>query len=309
MAIVSVMRGPGLILSGAILLIFNWCAAAQEGTVPRDGLELHYHAEGSGKAIVFLSGGPGLEDYMTPAAQLFPPGYQHVFLEQRGTGRSRPAKLTSENISLRLMVDDLEALRIGLKLDRLILAGHSWGGITAMAYAASYPNRVDRLILIDSAGPTNDFWESFGDNIEARLHTEDKEARAYWIEAMKQGVDRDKVSLEILKAIAPGYFFDRAKGLAFAAQLPAGFFHVDVSALLHADLEKKYDLREGLRQVLRPVLIIQGHQDPLGDKTAEDIHALVRASTLRYINRCGHFPWIEQPEKMRAILSEFLNSN
>jgi proline iminopeptidase len=78
---------------------------------------------------------------------------------------------------------------------------------------------------------------------------------------------------------------------------------------VNADLAKNYDLHEGLRQVLRPVLIVQGHQDPIGDKTAEDIHALIRTSTLRYINRCGHLPWLEQPEKLRAILAEFLSSN
>jgi len=304
------MRRPNLIVTAAILVVFNWCVMAQEGMVPRDGVTLHYRTEGSGTPIVFLSGGPGLEvAYMVPAAQLFPSGYQRVFLEQRGTGRSRPAKLTNQNISLRLLVEDLEALRISLKLDRLILVGHSWGGMLGMAYAAAYPDRIDRLILIESGGPTNESDEWFSDNIEARLHAEDREARAYWTEAAKRGVELDKAVLEYTKASAPGYFFDRAKALAFAAQLPAGAVYADTAAIVNADLAKNYDLREGLRRVLRPVLIVQGHQDPIGDKTAEEIHALIRSSILRYINRCGHLPWLEQPEKMRAILAEFLSSN
>ena len=78
---------------------------------------------------------------------------------------------------------------------------------------------------------------------------------------------------------------------------------------MSADLAKSYDLRDGLRQFLRPVLIIQGHQDPIGDKTSEEIHGLIRSSVLQYLDRCGHFPWIEQPDKMRTVVADFLKSN
>jgi proline iminopeptidase len=212
-------------------------------------------------------------------------------------------------MSLRLMVEDLEVLRSQLKLERIILAGHSWGGMFAMAYASSHPENIEKLILIDSGGPTREFLQWFGDNIEARLRPEDKEARQYWTDAAKQGMDPDKAWQAAVGAIIPAYFFDRAKGLAFSAQTPNGSFHKDANSLLNADLAKNYDLRDGLRQVVRPVLIIQGHQDPEGDKTAEDIHALIRSSILRYLDRCGHFPWIEQPEKMRTVVAEFLSSN
>jgi proline iminopeptidase len=123
-------------LSGwiAALLLFSGALGAQEGSIPRDGFTLDYRMAGSGKPMIFLSGGPGLEvDYMKPVAEFFPREYQRVFLEQRGTGRSRPDKLTAEHLTLRLVVDDLEALRSQLKLDRLLLAGHSWGGMLAMA--------------------------------------------------------------------------------------------------------------------------------------------------------------------------------
>ena len=257
--------------------------------------------------MIFLSGGPGLEvDYMKPVAEFFPREYQRVFLEQRGTGRSRPDTLTTEHMSLRLVVDDLEALRTQLKLDRLLLAGHSWGGMLAMAYASFYPEHVDRLILISSGGPTMEFQRWFADNIEARLRPEDKEARQYWMSAAKQGIPPGETAFGGLRAIAPAYFFDRVKGLAFAAQIPKGTMHSDASSLLAADLVKNYDLRDRLRQVQRPVLIIQCHQDPIGDKTAEDIHALIRSSAIKYLDRCGHFPWIEQPGKMQAAVADFL---
>jgi len=175
-----------------------------------------------------------------------------------------------------------------------------------MAYGAAHPARVDRLILIDSGGPDFEFHAWFNANIESRLHPEDRKARDYWDAAVSRGVDIDKARMESIGAVTPPYFFDRAKGLAFAASMPDGAFHADASRLLGKELRTSYDLRGALPNISRPVLIIHGHQDPIGDKTAEDIHDLIPSSTLRYINECGHFPWIEQPEKMRSILAEFL---
>jgi proline iminopeptidase len=205
------------------------------------------------------------------------------------------------------MVEDLEALRTHLQQEKLLLAGHSWGGMLAMAYAAAHPDRVDRLILIGSGGPDMEFSEWFGDNITARLRPEDVESGRYWREAAKHGVDGKKVRLEGLRAIAPAYFFDRAKGLAFAAQLPDNTTNPDAMALMSADLDKNYDARAGLPKLDRPVLIVHGHQDPVGDKTAEQIHALIRNSTLKYLSQCGHFPWIEQGDQFRAVIAEFLS--
>jgi proline iminopeptidase len=301
-------RSAGSIL---LLLLLFLCrtVSGDDGSFVRDGVSLFYRTTGSGSPIIFLSGGPGFTvDYMIPVAEFVPANYQRVFYEQRGTGRSKLAKPTSENMTLRQVVDDLEGLRIHLKQERVFLVGHSWGGMLAMAYASAYPTRVDRLILIGSGGPTLEFASWFNDNIHMRLRPEDVEAERYWDGAPKRGVDGDKAALEGVRAITPGYFFDRAKGLAFASQLPDGILNEQVNVLLFADMGRSYDLRPGLRQLDRPVLIVQGHQDPIGDKTPEDIHAVIKSSALKYINRSGHFPWIEQPDDFRHILADFFES-
>jgi len=120
----------------------------------------------------------------------------------------------------------------------------------------------------------------------------------------QRGTGRSKLAT----MITPGYFFERAKGLAFASQLPDGTLTLQVNALLFGDMSRGYDSRPGLRQLDRPVLIVQGHQDPVGDKTAEDIHAAIKSSALTYLNQCGHFPWLEQPDAFRRILTEFFQS-
>ena len=293
----------------AAALLSQPVARAQDGSFNSAGVELHYTSAGTGAPIVLLSGGPGLNvDYVLPIAQFLPAGYRSIAFEQRGTGRSRPQAFDPATLTVRGAVEDLEALRVRLQQDRLTLLGHSWGGMLAMAYAAAHPDRVDLLILVESGGPTLEFQQWFGDNIESRLRPEDIEQRDHWRAAARNGVDPAKASIEALKAIMPGYFFDRKAGLAFAGVFNEGQLHRDVGERLFADMTKHYDSREGLKKLKRPVLIIQAHQDPIGDKTAEDIHALIAGSKLVYINRCGHFPWIEQPEAFRKALAEFLTA-
>ena len=293
-------------LAFVVLLLLSHAVHAQDGSFTRDDVHLFYRAIGSGAPVIFLSGGPGFSvDYIVPVGEFLPASYQKVFYEQRGTGRSRLTSITPANMTLAHVVADLDALRVHLKQEHLFLIGHSWGGMLAMAYAAAHPDRVDRMILIGPGGPTLEFTEWFGDNIHSRLRPEDAEAEKYWDEAPKRGVDADKAALEGVRAITPGYFFDRAKGLAYASQLTDGSLTVEVNVKLFADMRKHYDSRPGLSELDRPVLIVQGHQDPVGDKTAEDIHSAIKSSELKYINQAGHFPWIEQPDAFRRILTEF----
>jgi proline iminopeptidase len=292
-----------------VLLFVGTTLFAQDGSFVRDGVQLHYRTAGSGQPVVLLSGGPGFTvDYMMAVGEFLPPGYQRVFYEQRGTGRSRMAAMTPENMTMRHVIADLEALRVHLKQERLFLVGHSWGGMLAMAYAAAHPDRVDRMILIGPGGPTLEFTQWFNDNIRMRLRPEEIEAERYWDDAPKRGVDPDKAALESFRAIVPGYFFDREKGIAFRPMLTDGTITVGVNQLLFTDMAKGYDSRPGLAKLDRPVLIVQGHQDPIGDKTAEDIQRAIKSSVLKYINQCGHLPWVEQPDQFRRILAEFLES-
>ena len=293
----------------AVLLTTATPVVAQDGSFVNRGLTLHYRSVGAGAPVVILSGGPGFDvDYMLPVAEAFP-SLRRVLLEQRGTGRSMPSDLRAEDMTLNVVVEDLEALRRHLQQERLFLVGHSWGGMLAMAYAAAHPNRIERLILIESGGPTLEFAAWFEDNIRARLWPQDVEAERYWTEAEKRGVGPDKVALETARAVTPAYFYDRGKGLTFAATMPDGSLHAAPSALLFADLQKNYDVRAGLGRLDRPTLIIHGHQDPMGDKTAADIHALIKSSTLVYLHKCGHFPWVEQPEAFRRAIDSFLGGS
>jgi proline iminopeptidase len=100
----------------------------------------------AGFPVIFLHGGPGSQ--IRPVHRRFfdPRFYRVVLFDQRGCGRSTPRGSIEENTTARL-VEDIEALRGCLGLERAVLFGGSWGAALALAYAATYPRRAAALLL------------------------------------------------------------------------------------------------------------------------------------------------------------------
>jgi pimeloyl-ACP methyl ester carboxylesterase len=114
---------------------------------------LHYQTMGRGEPVLILSGGPGASSvYLEPVFIAVAHRARAILLEQRGTGRSVLTRTDSTTLTLRLAVEDIEALRKRLGVEKLTLLGHSWGGQLAMAYTVAYPTCVHALVLVGSAG-------------------------------------------------------------------------------------------------------------------------------------------------------------
>jgi proline iminopeptidase len=98
--------------------------------------------------IVFLHGGPGM---YTTASNISwgesarAAGYDTVYFDQAGGGLSD--RLDVLDYSIYRAIDDVEALRVWLGAETMILWGQSWGASLASLYQAQYPNNVSSLIL------------------------------------------------------------------------------------------------------------------------------------------------------------------
>ena len=83
-------------------------------------------------------------------------GREVVLDVQSGCGRSAaPADLSG--YSLARYVTQLEGLRAHLRLERMIVLGHSWGGMLAPAYTDAHPDRISAVVLAGSAPTWADF--------------------------------------------------------------------------------------------------------------------------------------------------------
>ncbi len=101
-------------------------------------------------------------------------------------------------LTANLMVEDLEAVRRAFRLDRVALLGHSWGAGLAVHYAARYPDRVRRMVLVGSVPPR--FHPYFGQYIAGQTARHDSAETA-----------RSAV-LDSVQAAAPDQFLALPRG-------------------------------------------------------------------------------------------------
>lgn len=254
-----------------------------------DNISLTIHEYGYGKPVILLAGGPGFNAaYLEPVWKALP-GYKFIVPDQRGTGHSFMGTIDSASMKIDRYIEDLEILRKHLKVKKMAIAGHSWGGMLALAYAAKYPGNVDRLILLGSGGITRDFFTYFGSNIKMRLHEEDlAEAR------------QAKTLADDLRAIWPGYFFNRGSALATRGLVDTNLANHNASRINKLSLQdyKVTSLSRvaSLKKFKAPVWIIQGRQDPVGESTVYETKRILPQAKIFFIEKCGHLPWLENDE-------------
>jgi len=296
-------------LSGAI-----WAdvSAAQQnsvdGKVTRDGIDLFYRVVGpvSGDYVLVLSGGPGEDIHsMQGIADELGKKYRCIMWEQRGTGRSKLPRYDSSTINLNAYVEDIEALRKQLHAQKFIVVGNSWGMILGLAYAGADSDAVRAVVTLGSGPITFEYLGVFSDNQNVRLGRCELEVRDFWREPSREAADSDRAAFERLRAATVAYFYDRKKALQMAMELNPKDYNFRVPpAFLSA--EGKYDIRPKLKAIVAPVLLLQGRQDLAGEANICEAHSLIKNSTLAFIDKCGHMPWLEQPEQTWKIVDEFL---
>ncbi len=106
---------------------------------------LHSTIKGEGKPLLILHGYFGMSDNWKTLGNLFSKDYQVHLIDQRNHGRSFHA----DAFNYELLAQDLYSYIQYHQLENIYLVGHSMGGKTAMLFAVSYPNLVDKLIIVD----------------------------------------------------------------------------------------------------------------------------------------------------------------
>ncbi len=119
----------------------------QDESVKIQRMQLHYQRLGQGQPLILLHGLFGSADNWGTVANHFATCYQVISVDLRNHGRS--PHHDEQNYSV--MAEDLLKLCDALALDSTQLLGHSMGGKVAMQFAAHYPERVDKLIIVDMA--------------------------------------------------------------------------------------------------------------------------------------------------------------
>lgn len=117
-----------------------------------NGVRLHYATAGQGKLILFLHGFP--EFWYAWRAQLAEFGRDHLAVAPDQRGYNLSSKPTAvEQYDIDHLVADVIALAESLGHKRFTLVAHDWGGGVAWTLAIRHPERVERLVIINSPHP------------------------------------------------------------------------------------------------------------------------------------------------------------
>jgi proline iminopeptidase len=271
-----------------------------------DGTGLSYHILGDGPPLVCLPGGPGrAAEYLGDLGGLSK-SRQLILLDPRGVGTSAdPADPATFRVDR--LVSDVESLRVHLGLDRMDLLAHSAGAVLATLYAAAYPERLSRLILVTPGLSVIDADET-EDEILAGLERREAEP---WYPAARAAMDKIMAgsrSIEDYSASRP-FYYGRWDDAA-QAHSTAGVSERHQAAREGYFADAAFDppaTRAALKKLTAPVLLYAGELDPMVTPAVVQAAAPpFNDATIAIQPGAAHFPWIDGPAAFAATISSFL---
>jgi pimeloyl-ACP methyl ester carboxylesterase len=268
-----------------------------------DGTELAYHVCGDGPPVICLPGGP-----MQDSAYLGDLGglsahRQLIMLDLRGTGGSATPEDRASYRCDRL-VDDVDALREHLRLDRMDLLAHSGGTNLAVLYAARHPERIGRLALITPSV------YSVGITITAEVRRETALLRRdqAWFPAAFAALETiiaGKATADSFEAIAPFWYgrWDETARAHRAAE--DGHKNMEAAAVYGSEGAFTPDTtRAALARFASPVLVLAGEVDLNSPPRAvAELTELFPHSELVIQPGAGHFPWLDDGDGFVATIA------
>jgi proline iminopeptidase len=283
--------------------------AQKEETITSGNSKMHFRTFGTGKPLLILNGGPGMnsEGFTFIAEELSKFNCQTITFDQRGTGRSTIENPDSQNITMDLMVEDMENLRTHLKIEKWTILGHSFGGVLAAYYATKHPERIEKLIMSSSGGINMNFVTYVSKRINDNLTPTQRDSFAYF----QHKRDNGDVSVATLKKrakyLANAYVYDKTKAPIIAERLIQ--INYEVNALVIQNLlDIKFNCAGKFKNFNQPVLVLQGENDIITVETAKEIVKAFPNSNLVTMPNCAHYGWLDAPDIYFNAVKSFLNS-
>lgn len=293
-----------------ISLIFGteWGHSVEEGIIQNKETRIFYRMFGHGTPVVIINGGPGMNSAgFEELATMLSTECRTIIYDQRGTGKSSLEMVDSSTITMDKMVDDLECLRRHLGIDRWIVLGHSFGGMLASYYAARFPQSISGMILSSSGGIDLDLLTYIQQRIDAKLSEAQLDSVRYWSERIANGDTSYDAKYRRGMALAPAYLVNKTYVPNIAKRLTQG--NSVINYLVWENLNKiHFDCAPSLKNFPAPVLIIQGKEDIIDPSTAMKAHHAIPFSTLVFLDRCGHYGWLDNENEYRAHVAAFIHS-
>ena len=266
-----------------------------------NGIRTRYWAAGDKGSVVMLVHGLGgyIENWIYNIGP-FAEAYRVFAMDLPGFGQSGKKPLIRD---LNALVRFLQGFMGALNISKADLIGNSLGGGLVLAFALEYPEKVEKLVLVDNAGMGREVITDF--NLcslpflgELLLRQNRKASYKLWEKIV---FDASRVVPEMKDL---GYQYASAPGAkeAMLATLRAGINLCGQKGKLTRQLLGR------LNSVKTPTLVVWGKQDRIIPVTHARIAVEnIPGARLELFDECGHMPMLEYPDKFNRLVMEFLS--
>jgi proline iminopeptidase len=286
----------------------------EDHTITLNGVDLHYRTIGDGPVLFLVSPGWGVASgYLQRAFSSLAKHLRLVFIDTRGSGLSSrptdPSRMGSVD-----MANDLEALRMHLGLSEISILGHSNAGVIALEYAVRYPDRVSKLVLIDSQvlglSAAADTQRILQNRATDPRFEEATRVVSTFFTGQVNPAESDESLEAFIAQVLPLYLHSPEKSLRLAQeQLSGPISSYAFASQFAADAAFPIDQTESLGAIRAKALIIVGRHDYVCPVAlSERLHKGIPESLLVIFEESGHLPWLEEPTAFFAELERFLIS-
>ena len=277
----------------------DWNSSLSPRTVQIKGQTIFYIVKGDGEPLILIHGYGAAMWVWEKQFEILSRSYRVYALDLIGHGFSdRPKIAYSPEAYIQFLKDFMD----GVGIEKATLIGNSMGGGIAWGMAGFFPERVEKLVLINSVTP--DVLDQVrNDSFRTLVAIKDIPFLPYLVFASRNRHSIKWILQECvsdIKLITPEvlnrqYQISRIKGTTWA---------------LYSTFKNAKDapkLRDGLSHIDRPTLLIWGERDLIfPPSVGENLHQSIRGSKFQLIEKSGHIPMWETPDEVNQAILSFL---
>jgi pimeloyl-ACP methyl ester carboxylesterase len=285
------MKRFAWVVAGLVSTVVVWAQAPPSKQVEIFGQKIHYIEVGSGSTVILLHGLGGDKTNWAFTAPVLGKNY-HVYVpDQIGFGESDKPMI---EYRVGTLVDFLDGFYKKLGITKATLVGNSLGGWTAAAFTLAHPDKVDRLVLVDSAG-------------YSLAKTGVQAPRELLLVLNPSTVEGSKTLMKTIlanKTMVTDEFAERA----FAEHMRKNDGYT-IDRFLDSILRNQDVVDGQLGAIKAPTLVVWGREDGLVPLSAGQMmgNEIVGSQTV-ILDHCGHVPQIECAIPFNTALLKFLGS-
>jgi len=284
-----------LAISCTILLSCN--QKVEKGFADINGTSIYYEMKGEGVPVILMHGFALDTRYWDNQFELFSENYKVIRYDFRGFGKSG----LPDTLMPYSHVNDLITLLDFLHLDKIIIMGHSMGGLAAFEFAYNYPERVHALVFAEGAASLKGFNNQPGSKEVGNMF-----GKVFNI-GRNNGVENGKEALLQISVSRSAINNPNSEKIFKQMVMDYSGWH-----FRNKDPMQSYEQIEfeDISNLQIPVLLINGElsQDHY-HQTMQKMHTYLPNSKLVVLKNSGHMLSLENPEQFNYEVLTFLKEN